>query len=631
MKKVLIVKPPFQFIPIAMGYVLSSLERAQIPYDFLDMHRPAMPVKHYLSKVASNQYLAIGTGGFVYGINWFREILAQLKSLSPQTPLILGGNITRNVRMDLLMDKLPIDFAVVGEAEPCLPGLLQAFEAGGGWEEVPGLAFRTGEGQFTKNRPVRVALDQEDLQPAYDAIDLQYYLNVYRHHVLGGLGPMMPVLTGRGCKGGCSFCSPTVGRFMPRKVEHILREIERWNTRYDFNWISFATELFFATDDDILEFCREYPKLRPHKPWACCYRMDQNPDLLPVMKEAGCVMINIGLESGSEAILPTLKHGCTLDQFKRTFEAARRVGLVVDSPFMMTNENETEEDLKKTFDFVIENKMDANFGLVGTYPGTPIYHRALKKGQVGDEWDYMTNRMKEWPWRSPSLSEMPYFNISAIPSSRLFDVVYRQVRRYYTFQYNEFQARDVSLIAVPNDTGSQDIGISGRCFKCGARDTLPVQNQGVVNVIEYYFRCRRCHQKNFLHFIDLPEARRYYDILGTKLRQAQKILLFGTGKNAMDFYFYDIFDMDMDNIAGVVELQGAAVEKKFYHLPRYRLADLESLQYDAILVTDVHREIAELLLSTSAAAQSKPVYFLSPSKLSVPANEPESNLVQAGA
>ncbi len=35
MKKVLLIQPSFQFIPIGMGYILSCLDRSGIPVDFL--------------------------------------------------------------------------------------------------------------------------------------------------------------------------------------------------------------------------------------------------------------------------------------------------------------------------------------------------------------------------------------------------------------------------------------------------------------------------------------------------------------------------------------------------------------------------------------------------------------------
>ncbi len=615
MKKVLLVKPPFRFIPIGMGYVVACVERAGYGVDFLDTHRPAMPMEHYLRKAADGEYLAIGTGGFVYGINWFREMLTKLRALAPRTPLVLGGNITKNVRMDLLLDKLPIDFAVLGEAETAFPQLLRAIETRTGFESVPGVAFKKPDGSIVRNEAQRLALDQEYFLPSYGALDMQYYIDIYRHHVAPGLGRMMPVLTGRGCKGGCSFCSPSVGRFQPRPIDHVLREIDEWNHRYQFEWISFATEIFFQSEADILEFCREYKKTGIRKPWACCFRMDQDTDVLPAMKEAGCALICAGLESGSEKILPTLKRGCTLDQFKKTLDAGRRAGLVVDSPFMMTNEDETEEDLKKTIDFVIENRMDANFGLVATYPGIPIYIRAKKKGMITDEWDYMINRMREWPWRHPSVTEMNYFNISAMPSDTVFESVYRQIRRYLSFQYHEFCARSMSLVAGPGGNGEKEISLVGHCHRCGTRHALPIRKHDAVSVIDYSFRCSRCHQKNYLHFIDLPQTREYYDNLGAELRRARRIIILGTGKNAMDFFFYDMFGLDLSRIVGFVEVRGAATEKKFYHLPCYRLADLENVDYDAILVTDLSHDMANLLLSTSPAAQSKSIYFLAPSEL----------------
>ena len=108
-------------------------------------------------------------------------------------------------------------------------------------------------------------------------------------------------------------------------------------------------------------------------------------------------------------------------------------------------------------------------------------------------------------------------------------------------------------------------------------------------------------------------------------------MVLGTGRNAVDFYFYDVFGLEMERIAGFVDPRGAAREKKFFHLPRYRLADLEHVDYDAILVTDLRREVAKLLLFTSTAAQNKPAYFLAPSELSVPESQASRQLAGVGA
>ncbi|MFH1027059.1 MAG: hypothetical protein V1791_03560, partial [Pseudomonadota bacterium] len=225
-EKVLLMKPPTNFIPISWGYVIATLDQAEIPYDFWDTNHPAQPNEYYLERVLRGEYLAAATGGFVYGTNWFVEATQCLKTLSPQTPVVLGGNITRDVRTELLFQHLQLDFAVIGEAETSFPQLLHAMAAGSGFDQIPGVAFRREDGSLAKNKTVRFNLEDQFWMPSYKRVELQHYLDGYRHHVVPGLGRLMPILTGRGCKGGCSFCSPTVGHFMPRPVEHIMRELE---------------------------------------------------------------------------------------------------------------------------------------------------------------------------------------------------------------------------------------------------------------------------------------------------------------------------------------------------------------------------------------------------------------------
>ncbi len=611
--KVLLIKPPTNYIPISWGYVIATLDHAEIPYDFWDTHRPLQPNEYYFERLRRGEYLAVATGGFVYSTNWFVEVANYIKDIAPQTPFVLGGSITRDVRLELLFQHLKLDFAVIGEAETSFPYLLRALATGSGFEQIPGLAFRGLDGSVVRNKPVRFNLDEQFWIPSYKRIDLQYYLDGYRHHIVPGLGRLMTVLTGRGCKGGCSFCSPTIGHFMPRSVEHILLELEIFQHIYDFESIGFATEIFFNRPEDIEHFCREYMKLKRRKPWVCAFRMDQPPELLPLMKEAGCVLVNVGLESASPPILAKLKKGCTVEGFKRVYDAAKRIDLIVDAPFMMTNEDETAADLKQTFDFLIENKIDSNFGLVGTYPGTAIYHRAMQKGLILDEWDYITHTMREIVWSSPSIMDTPYLNITSMGHEEMFRTVFSQSRRYYSFLYHEFQAKNLTPVII-NSTPPA-LGLQGECLRCGEPVTLPVSHGYGVKVIEYKFICNRCHQKNFMHFVDLPQTRAYYEDLGQSLRQAGKLIVVGTGKNTQDFLLYDIFGITFEQVVGVLHWPGEAEHKHFYWLPLYHLAELEHVDYDAMLLADVTPDEAQSLLSMDIPWGNKPMYELAPRKM----------------
>ena len=235
---------------------------------------------------------------------------------------------------------------------------------------------------------------------------------------------------------------------------------------------------------------------------------------------------------------------------------------MVDAPFMMTNEDETAADIKQTFDFVIENRIDGGFGLVGTYPGTAIYHRAVKKGLITDEWEYITKTLREVAWASPSIMDIPYLNISAMKHEELFRTVFSQVRRYYSFLYHEFKANNMAL-TISHSSTMPVPELQGECLRCGEQTRLALSRGAAVQVIEYKFVCLQCHQKNFMHFVDIAQARTYYEELGQSLRQAGKLLLVGTGKNTQDFLLYDIFGISFDQIVGVLHWPGEPGHKHF--------------------------------------------------------------------
>ena len=122
-----------------------------------------------------------------------------------------------------------------------------------------------------KNPPGRVDLSLNSQMPAWHHIDIPYYVSAYMHPRFTNVGRTLPMLTGRGCTGGCSFCSPTVGKFMSRNLEDTLNEIRYLNANYEFETFSFITEIFFLTDEQVLEFCEGYktPKCSPHISTPC--------------------------------------------------------------------------------------------------------------------------------------------------------------------------------------------------------------------------------------------------------------------------------------------------------------------------------------------------------------------------
>lgn len=603
-KKVLIVKTRFDFMPLGIGYVLSSLESHKIPFDFWDMLRPVEDESTYLQRLRDGQYFLIGTGGFVFNIHDFIEITNKFKDANPAVPIVLGGNITRNLSVEKLLDYIKIDYVYIGESESSFVDFVKSLYLGEkDFSKISGIGYWDSDKcEVIKSGQTRVDLAATNLMPAYHLLDVEHYISTNRHIRFHKLGKVMAMLTGRGCTGGCSFCSPTVGKFIAPEITNTINEISYLYERYKFDALNFITEIFFQHPHEVLQFCAAYKELNINKPWFCCVSPHMTPDVYPAMRDAGCVGFNMGLESGSDRILSKTKIGCTVANFEKNYQEARKNGLFVDVSYMILNENETEEDIRATFDTLIRNRMQQeSFGLVSAYPGTSIYAKAFKKGRIKDELAYIKSVMSGRYWKTYNIAEFDYLNISAIPDDQIFHVVMREVRRYYTFLRSEFQAKKQTFTETKDNLEPRSkSGIYyGDCCECGS----PIQRELNLSLVEGIFEhtqiCSKCFTRNFFDFTELQEYRDHFYRLRERVRSSKKIIIIGRGKIAEDALFYDCLDLDASKIICVIderteeeELMGIeehsdSKDKFFYNLPRLRKEKIKDLDYDLALIADI--------------------------------------------
>jgi anaerobic magnesium-protoporphyrin IX monomethyl ester cyclase len=648
-KKVLVIKTRYDFIPLGIGYLLTQLEKNNIDFDYWDMLRPKKNESYYHNKIKNNEYSLIGTGGFVFNINDFIELSETCKKLNANIPIVLGGNITRNLKPEKLFSYLNIDFVYQGEVEASFIELVKAIILNkNNFSEIPGVSYiDKNTNELIKKGQNRVNLSTTFDMPAYHLIDVEYYLTTNKHIRFHKLGKVMPMLTGRGCTGGCSFCSPTVGKFLAPSIQNTMNEIEYLSKNYEFDAFHFITEIFYQYPHEIEEFCQAYKDLQINKPWFCCISPHMDRKVYATMKDAGCVGFNMGLESGSDRILAKTKIGCTVDNFVENFKEAKKNNLFVDVSFMVCNENETAEDMRATFDTLMNNRMQQeSFGMTCAYPGTSIYAKAFKRGKVEDELEYIKDVMSGRYWRIYNIDEFDYMNISGMKDEEVFPTMMNEVRRYYSHLYNNFQAKDQKIykgeksivldekiqtdklrellnkakprikkilqkipsvkikesiskkiIEVNQDMNSYKF--KGNCCECGEQLERTFDSTLSNGLFENFEICPKCFCRNFFDVINLPQYSSHFKNLIKKIQDSESIVILGRGRIAEDIFLYDLLSLNMDKVKFVIDERSAEEEltgieehsdnpnKTFYNKPRLRIDALNNNSFDLLLVTDL--------------------------------------------
>jgi radical SAM superfamily enzyme YgiQ (UPF0313 family) len=125
--------------------------------------------------------------------------------------------------------------------------------------------------------------------------------------------------------------------------------------------------------------CEEFTKL--NIVWRCLTRADTvDRDLLKIMRDSGCKEVIIGMESGSDKILNTLRKGTTVKQNLRAMKMVKefmqlKVGVIVGSP------GETWETIRETEELLKQCPPD--FWNVSTFmplPGSDVWNSPEKFG-----------------------------------------------------------------------------------------------------------------------------------------------------------------------------------------------------------------------------------------------------------
>ena len=212
------------------------------------------------------------------------------------------------------------------------------------------------------------------------------YLNIKDYFLNHALYPMVQIFTGRGCPNRCTFCSwpkTLMGRkYRVRSVQNVADEFEFVaNELPEVKEIFIEDDTFTINKKRVKQFCEEIKRRRIDTSWGCQSRADLDYETMKAMKEAGCRLLDVGYESGSDEILKNIKKGITVNQLREFTKNAKKAGLKILADFVIGFPGETKETAEQMIRFIKEIKPDLLQVAVATpIPGTEFYDYVKENG-----------------------------------------------------------------------------------------------------------------------------------------------------------------------------------------------------------------------------------------------------------
>ena len=306
-----------------------------------------------------------------------KRISEMAKTLDRHIKVVWGGPHPTICTKEVINEPT-VDFVVFGEGEQTFEELLLAILAKNCFDKIKGLAYK--ENGVVKINPSRELIKDLDRLPLTDRVNV-LYPERYTSNSFGHL------ITTRGCPFSCGYCSAKniwsrACRY--RTVENVVTEIrwviEKYNTKNFYFWDS----SFTVSRKHAMAICKRLIDDSLDINWGCETRVDTvDLEMLKMMKKAGCQMIRLGVESGSERILNNIQKNITIEQAKKAVRMIKNCKIPFEIFIMIGFPDETQEDIDKTFHLMKEIKGGAVcFSIFVPYPGTALFDVAQMHGLI---------------------------------------------------------------------------------------------------------------------------------------------------------------------------------------------------------------------------------------------------------
>ncbi len=292
-----------------------------------------------------------------------------IKAASPTTPIIAGGAHPTAVRA-IDPDVMPrdcFDYVVTGEAEHTFAELCLG-------ERLPTERIITGVGAATGKTLDPLAPPARDLLP----------MDRYSLTILGRRAT--PLMTSRGCPWHCTFCSEPLlnPRYRAHSAAYVVDEMRAVRDQWGIGALIIYDDVYVINARRVMEVSRRMMHERLDLLYRATTRSDdilRYPDLLPLLRDSGCVELCLGVESGSDAILRTNDKGMTVAKNREAIRRIKAAGIRVLTYMITGLPGCSEATERESFQFLTDTEpAECGWYLLAPFPSTPLWVERTRYG-----------------------------------------------------------------------------------------------------------------------------------------------------------------------------------------------------------------------------------------------------------
>jgi radical SAM superfamily enzyme YgiQ (UPF0313 family) len=381
-------------MPIGLIYIGSMLKHHNHEVKILD--RNLNPSDNYLMMLLKKGYDFVGVGTFT-GPMLFDAIHVSKITKENSNSIVVWGGFHPTIVPEQTLKNEYVDYIVRGEGEEVFLQMVELNDKKKKFSKLKSVNLN----------PLAKAPDVNKLPfPDYDLVNVKNYDEFY-------------IITSRGCPYRCTFCYNSYGKECAKRYQNLdadktIQLIEMLTSKYKVRTLTIPDDNFPSDKERLKKIANGISRLGLK--FYCFSRANYtDPETLHYLKKAGAWNIQMGIESGSQKMLNFMRKGTTVEMNAAAIKNLRRAGIASEGSFMIGLPTETVDDIKMTYRFIRQNKLDnGGVKIFQPFPKTLLWDYCLERKRI-----QTPKSTEEWAERYVCGFDKVVFNVSDVQAPLL--------------------------------------------------------------------------------------------------------------------------------------------------------------------------------------------------------------------